>query len=172
MAVSTAESVVVRDTLEKERRTSLVRRYATRVTICLIIACNAVLLMGIWASGVDLDSLIRPPDVFNPEKDVCVRLAWHRVAGLEEPIRLCSEWINLSDPSGKTHTFQTDTQVKQGADGRLYFDHGSQVDYRLLLYATFTAVVLGLGILVNRYLIARYRKRLETDSGGPPFGIQ
>ena len=99
------------------------RRYSYVVTAAMIVLCNGVLLLGLWGSGVKLDSLIRIPDPFNPMKDVCLRLSWHRVIGLEEPIRLCSEWINLSDPSGETHKFQKETQVVQGGDGKLYFDH-------------------------------------------------
>lgn len=150
---------------EAEQRDSQVRRYASRITIVIIVLCNTVLLLGLWTSGIDLDQLIRTPDVFDPNKDVCVRFGWHKVAGVDKPVRLCSEWINLSDRSGRTHTFQRDTSVVEGADGRLYFDHGTQVDSRIIVLGIFFLMIVSAGILVNRYLIARYRARLEAERG-------
>ncbi len=151
---------------EAEHRDSEVRRYASRVTITIIVLCNTVLLLGLWTSGIDLDRLIRTPDVFDPKKDVCLRVGWHKVRGVDKPIRLCSEWINLSDRSGQTHTFQRDTSVVEGADGRLYFDHGPQVDYRIVVLGIFFLVIISAGIMSNRYLIARYRARLEERRDG------
>jgi hypothetical protein len=136
------------------------RRYTISVTVLLILACNSVFLLGIWGSGVNLDSVFRTPDIFNAAKDICLRQGWQKVAGMEKPIRLCSEWINLSDPSGETHKFQQDTAVVKGADGHLYFDRGLLADYRLFLFAGFVAALVAGGIAVKRYLIARYRARL------------
>jgi hypothetical protein len=143
-----------------EQQLSQLRRYTTVVTVGLILGCNAIVLLGIWGSGVNIESLFRTPDVFNPAKDICLRLSWHKVAGVEQPVRLCYEWINLSDPSGHTHTFQQDTEVVQGADGNLYFDHGLRADYRLFLFAAFVLAVLLGGVAAKRFLIARYRIRL------------
>jgi hypothetical protein len=147
-----------------EQQLHRLRRYTTLVTVGLILGCNAIVLLGIWGSGVNLESLFRTPDVFNPGKDICLRQSWHKVTGVEQPVRLCYEWINLSDPSGETHTFQQDTAVVQGADGALYFDHGLRADYRLLLFAAFVLAVLVGGIAAKRYLIARYRIRLGLAS--------
>lgn len=158
--VDQAVPVVAAD--EAEQRGLKVRRYAARVTVLMIVLCNAVLVLGVWGSGVNLDRLIRFPDIFNPSQDVCLRLAWHKVVGANEPVRLCSEWINLADPTGETHRFQHETQVVQGADGKLYFDHGERVDYRLLLFVAFVAAIIVSGVLLKRYLIAQYRLRLET----------
>lgn len=149
-------------TTDADQRDRQVRRYATRVTIGVTVLCNSLFLIGVWASGVDLDRLIRMPDEYDPRQDVCVRFAWHRVAGLEEPVRLCSEWINLSDPSGNTHQFQRDTAVVQSADGKLYFEHAPRVGYRLLVIVVFVILVIAFGMVLNRYLIARYRLRLEA----------
>jgi hypothetical protein len=148
---------------EAQRRVK-VRRYAAWMTALMILVCNAVFLLGIWGSGVNLDRLIRFPEVFNPKQDICLRQTWHRVAGLEEPVRLCSEWIQLSDPSGETHRFQKETQVVQGADGKLYFDHGARVDYRLFLFVAFVASVVVSGVLLKRHLVTRYRLRLELSN--------
>lgn len=143
------------------------RRYSYGVSAALIVVCNAVFLAGLWGSGINLDALIRTPDVFDTTKDVCLRFTWHRVIGANEPVQLCNEWINLSDPSGETHKFQPDTKIVRGGDGKLYFDHGAQVDYRLFLLAAFVALVIGLGVATKRYLIARYRMRLDMQRGTP-----
>lgn len=147
-----------------EGKAHRVLRYRYGVTAAMILLCNAVILLGVWGSGVNLDQLVRIPDLFDPTKDICLRFGWHKVAGLDQPIRLCSEWINLSDPSGDMHRFQRDTTVVQGADGKLYFDHGARVDYRLFLLGAFVVAVIACGIMLKRSLIARYRVRLETQS--------
>jgi hypothetical protein len=149
------------DQLEEHKQRKL-RRYTYGVSILLVVLCNAVFLLGLWGSRVNLDTLIRMPDHFDPTKDVCLRLGWHRVTGAEDPVELCNEWINLSDPSGETHRFQQDTKVVQGADGKLYFDHPARVDYRLFLLGGFVVAVITSGVLLKRHLIARYRLRLET----------
>ncbi|MES4787191.1 MAG: hypothetical protein C4294_16775, partial [Nitrospiraceae bacterium] len=68
-----------------------------------------------------------------------------------------------SDPSGNTHTLQKETEVVKGADGRLYFNYGERVDYRLFVYGAFVAAIITLGVLLRRYLINRYRVRLGLE---------
>lgn len=147
---------------QEELQAQLVRRYTYRVTAILIVLCNAILLLGVWVSGVNLDTLFTTPDRFNPAKDICLRLSWHKVGGVERPVQLCYEWINLSDPSGDTHKFQAETQVVKGADGKLYYDGGVRMDYRVFVLAAFVVAVVALGVTLKRYLIARYRGRLPT----------
>lgn len=154
---------------DEARRVGQLRRYTVAVTAVLIVACNGVLLLAVWASGVNLDRLIRTPDEFDPTKDVCLRHQWHRVAGREEPIQLCQEWINLADTSGETHTFSRNTKVVEGADGKLYFDHGTLVDDRLFLLAGLFVLVVAGGIALERRLIARERLRLGLQSNGAHF---
>jgi hypothetical protein len=139
------------------------RRYSVVVTTALILVCNALLLLGIWGSDVNLESLFRVPEVFNPSRDICLRRSWHKVAGVEQPVQLCYEWINLSDPTGETHTFQNDAEVVRGADGRLHYDYGWS-RYRLIAYGGFVIAVTVSGLLTKRYLIARYRTRLNKKS--------
>jgi hypothetical protein len=145
---------------EREDRLHRLRRYTVVVTVSLILICNAIFLLGVWGSGVNLETVLRTPDVFNPVSDICLRLRWHKVSGDDQPVRLCAEWINLSDPSGETHTFHRDTQVVKGADGNLYFDHGLRSDYRLLVFVGSVAALVGAGVAAKRRLIARYRVRL------------
>lgn len=140
------------------------RRYGGWVTLGMMVLCNAIFLGGMWISGTKIDKLIRFPDVFNPIQDVCLRFTWHQVEGDQQPVRLCSEWINLSDPSGETHTFQKEIEVVKGGDGKLYFDYGSRVDYRVVVFGASVAAIIVFGIVLKRFLIRRYRMRLQQES--------
>ena len=48
-----------------ESRQALVRRFARVVSLAMIVLCNAIVLVGLWASGINLDELAATPDVFN-----------------------------------------------------------------------------------------------------------
>lgn len=150
-----------RDSAAEALRQRRVRRFSVLVTLTLIVACNTVILAGLWASGINLETLFRTPDLFSPSRDVCLRYNWRKVSGVPQPVRLCYEWINLSDPSGNTHTFQPDTEIVLGADGKLHYARGAEVDARLLLLLAFSAAVLAGGIALSKFLIARYRVRLN-----------
>ncbi len=160
-----ATGAVTQLTGEAARRAGRIRRFGVGVSLALIVLCNAILLFGVWASGINLDELMKTPDFFNSKQDICLRLTWQKVTGASEPMRLCSEWINLSDPSGKTHQIQNNMKVRQGADGQYYVDRGIQADYRLLGMAFFVVAVIAMGIVVKRYLVSRYRTHLETAAG-------
>ncbi len=147
---------------DDQGRAKKVHRFAMLMTVVMILVCNAMFLLGLWWSGVNLDQLVRTPDLFDPKEDICLRLNWQKVIGSSELVRLCSEWIRLSDPSGATHQFQHETEVKQDAQGRLYFDHGALVDYRLFVLVLFVACVVLFGIAMKSFLVSRYRIRLEA----------
>jgi hypothetical protein len=150
---------------DAEARKALVRRFARLVSLVLIIICNAIVFVGLWASGINLDELVATPDVFNSKQDICLRLAWQPVAGTADPIRICSEWIHLSDPSGKTHQLQRETKFRQGPDGQYYVDQGGHADYRLLILVLVVVAVIAFGLLAKWYLVGRYRLRLESAAG-------
>jgi len=150
---------------DDQRRAKRVRRFTIGVSLAMIILCNAIVLAGLWASGINLDELATTPDVFNSKQDICLRLGWQSVTGAAEPVRLCSEWINLSDASGKTHQLQREMKVRQGPDGQYYVDRGIHADYRLFVLMLFVVVVIALGLVVKWYLISRYRLRLESAAG-------
>jgi hypothetical protein len=152
---------------EEDRKTRLVRRYATRVTVVLMILCPALCFLGLWVSDIRADQLFRFPDVYHPTKDVCLRLGWQRVSGKEDLVQVCSEWIRLADPSGETHKLKQETTIREGADGKLYFDYGSLTDWRLFAYVGLVVATLAFGWFVRRYLVARYRLRLEAAARQP-----
>lgn len=149
----------------EDERAAKIRRYSMGVTVGLIVFCNCILLFGVWVSGVNLDELMKTPDLFDSKQDICLRLTWQRVAGAAEPVRICSEWINLADPSGTPHVLAKDVKVQQGPDGNYYFDQGIQADYRLLGVAVFVGAVLVFGLWARGYLVTRYR--LQLDLAGP-----
>ncbi len=145
-----------------ELRNKKIRRFASAVSIVLMVVCNAVFLFGIWVTGVNFERLVRTPDIYDPAKDICLRLAYRNVPGAQNPVQFCSEWINLADSTGKTHTFEKDAQIKQGADGRFYFDYGPFVDYRLFAVIAFVAAIILSGMRLQRLVVNRYRMRLEA----------
>ena len=148
-----------------EQKAQRLKRFTHSVTIVMILVCNAVFLLGLWGSGINLDELTRSTEVFNPEEDICVRLGWHKVVGVQQTIRLCQDWLKLSDPSGQTHNLNREVEVVQGADGKLYYDHGVRVDYRLFLLGGVVMAITAIGVLFTRFFIARYRTRLESPGG-------
>lgn len=149
-----------------ESRQVLVRRFARVVSLAMIVLCNTIVFIGLWASGINLDELVATPDVFNSKHDICLRLAWQPVAGTADPIRICSEWINLSDLSGKTHQLQREIKFRQGPDGGQYYvDQGEHADYRLLILVLAVVAVIALGLVAKWYLVSRYRLRLESAAG-------
>ena len=150
---------------DDQRRASKIRRFTVGVSLAIMILCNAIVLIGLWASGINLDELAATPDVFNSKQDICLRLGWESVAGATDPVRLCSEWINLSDPSGKTHQIQRELKLKQGPDGQYYADRGVRADYRLLILMLFVVAVIAFGLVAKWYLVSRYRLRLESVAG-------
>ena len=143
-------------------RATKVRRFASGISVVMMVVCNAVFLFGIWVTGLNFERLVRTPDIYDSRQDICLRLAYQHVPGSGNPVQFCSEWLNLADPTGKTHTFQKDAQLKQGADGKFYFDYGPFVDYRLFAVGAFVVGIIVCGIRVTRHVVNRYRMRLEA----------
>jgi len=150
---------------DDQRRARKVRRFTICVSLALIVFCNAIVLVGLWASGINLDELAAPPDVFNSKQDICLRLGWQTVTGAAEPVRLCTEWINLSDRSGKTHQIQPEIKLRHGPDGQYYVDRGVQADYRLLFLVLVLVAIIAFGLVAKWYLVGRYRLHLESAAG-------
>jgi hypothetical protein len=155
-----------------DQHAAKVQRFSRIVTAALIVFCNVFLLFGVWVSGINLDELASTPDVFNAKEDVCLRLTWERVTGAADPVRLCSEWITLADPSGKPHHLTKDIAVRRGPDGQYYVDPGVRSDFRLLALALFVGVVLAIGMWIRRYLVKRYRLQLDPAASRSASGLR
>ena len=139
-----------------------VKRFTLVVTILLIIVCNALLLMGLWVSGVNLDEALSKPELYDQTNGYCVRVGWTDVVGVDRPMRLCVEWLDFSDPSGNTHTIRQDESLAIGTNGQLYYQDTRGTDYRLLGLVLFVFIVIGSGMWLKRYLIGRYQLHLES----------
>jgi hypothetical protein len=143
--------------------TARVRRFSLTLAVAFIIGINALFLLGLWASGLDLDKVFGDRDFFDPVRDVCLRLAWYTPTGEKDPVRLCKEWINLGDPSGKVHHNDTDMRIVKGDDGKVYASASSPGDGRVIALLLFIIAIVATGMWLQRYLIARYRARLATS---------
>src|SRR2546426_1185922 len=153
-------------TATDERIADQVRRYTVRLAVCLIIGVNALFLLVLWGSGVDLDQIFAERDFFDPTSDICLRMAWYKPLGEQDPVRLCKEWLNLGDPSGRVHQFNKDLQVVKGADGKVYAKEGAG-DGRLIAVVIIVVLLVASGMWLQRHLIARYRAPL--GAAGMPW---
>lgn len=147
------------DEAERARR---VGRYATRVTLVLMVLCPALFFAGVWGSGVQPEQLFAIPEQFHPAEDVCLRMSYKRVVGKDDLVQICSEWIQLADPTGATHRVQSSLKVVETAEGRLYFDYGSRADWHLAAFVAFVGAILAFGWYVRRSLVRRYRRQLDA----------
>ena len=154
------------NTLDASEVAARVRWFAIRLTIGFIIAANALFLAALWASGLDLDQVFGERDLFDPVRDVCLRMAWYRPQGEQEPVRLCKEWINLQDNSGKVHKFEKTVPITKGTDGKFYVHPANPGDGRIIGLLIFVIATIVAGMWTQRALIARYRSRLLA--GKPP----
>jgi len=145
--------------LETSRR---VKRFTLVVTGALIIGCNALLLGGLWVSGVDLETALSKPELYDPANGHCVRVMWSKVAGAEGLVKVCTEWLDFSDISGETHVLPEGKTLAMGPDGNLHFSGQSADNYRLIALMIFAIVVMASGMWMKRVLIAKYHEHLQS----------
>ena len=142
--------------------TARVRRYAVLMTLGFILAGNALFLLALWASGLDLDRVFAERELFDPANDICLRMAWYRPQGEADPVRLCKEWINLKDSSGQVHKFEKDLPITKGSDGKFYIHPPNAGDGRIIALLIFVIAIIAAGMWGQRHLIRRYRARLTA----------
>jgi hypothetical protein len=154
-------------TASEQRITDRVGRFTVRLTVGFIIGLNALFLLVLWGSGLDLDRIFADREFFDPVHDICLRMAWYKPVGEKDPVRLCKEWINLGDASGTVHRNQKDMVIVKGTDGKVYATE-SAGDGRLVALVVFVVALVAGGMWLQRYLIARYRARLVAAAGKNP----
>ena len=148
--------------LEHSDDSRRLRRFTHMVTIGLIFGCNALLFLGLWVSGVDLEATLAKPELYDPANGHCIGVQWTKVAGGEGLVKVCNEWIDFSDISGQTHSLDPGRALAMGADGNLYFSGQSVENYRLIALMIFAIVVMASGMWMKRRLIAKYQVRLQS----------
>ena len=149
--------------MKKAANDCKMRWFSWGVSIGLMVVCNALLVGGWWVSGVDLESALSKPELYDPQSGHCVGVAWAKVEGVEGLIKVCTEWLDFSDISGETHRLPPGKALAMGADGNLYFPGQAHENYRLIGLVIFVIVVVASGMWVKRFLIGKYHHHLLTS---------
>lgn len=139
-----------------------VKRFTLVVTGALIIGCNALILGGLWVSGVDLETVLSKPELYDPANGHCVRVIWAKIEGAEGLVKVCAEWLDFSDISGETHVLPEGKTLTMGPDGNLHFSGDAADNYRLIALMIFAIVVMASGMWMKRVLIAKYHAHLQS----------
>ena len=137
--------------------------YTRGLTLALILFCNGLLVLGWWVSGVNLDAALSKPAIYDMNSHYCVGVKWMKVEGVEPLMKVCAQWLDLSDPSGATHSIREGQALAIGDDGTLHYTEQRHEDYRLLGLVIFVIVVFGAGMWTKQYLIARYAMHLQRS---------
>jgi len=140
---------------------SRIRWFRFVVTMVLIIVCNGLLLGGLWASGLDLDFVLTNSELYDPAISHCVGVTWTKVSGVSGPIRVCSEWLDTTDPTGQVHQLRKNEPLAMGSDGNLYYQNARKAQHQLLGLLAFTIVVIFSGMRLKRFLIKWYQLRVH-----------
>ncbi|MEO8325356.1 MAG: hypothetical protein ABI618_05865 [Nitrospirota bacterium] len=138
------------------------KRFTLVVTVALIIVCNALILTGLWVSGVDLEKILSKSELYDPENGHCVQVIWLKVVGVDGLVKVCSEWLDFSDISGETHLLPEGKTLAMGPDGNLYVSGHPAENYRLIALMIFAIVVIISGMWTKQMLIAKYQNRLQS----------
>ena len=133
------------------------------VTLGLIVVCNVVLLWALWVSGLDLDFVLTNSELYDPKAGHCVGVAWADVSGVEGPIRVCSEWLDTTDPTGRIHTLRPGEPLAMSDDGNLYYENARNADNSVLGLLLFCVAVICLGMWTKRVLLTWYEMRLRKQ---------
>ena len=139
------------------------RWFRRGVTLSLIVVCNVVLLSALWVSGLDLDFVLTNSELYDPQAGHCVGVAWADVTGVEGPIRVCSEWLDTTDPTGRIHTLRPGEPLAMSDDGNLYYANARDAEHGVLGLLLFAAAVIYLGMRTKRVLLTWYETRLRNQ---------
>ncbi len=139
------------------------RWFRRGVTLSLIIVCNLVLLSALWISGLDLDFVLTNSELYDPQAGHCVGVAWAEVTGVEGPVRVCSEWLDTTDPTGRVHTLRVDEPLAMSDDGNLYYENARNADHWVLGLSLFAVAVIYLGMRTKCVLLTWYETHLRRS---------
>jgi hypothetical protein len=147
---------------DNARVSQRMKRFTFFVTGGLIIGCNALLLAGLWLSGIDLETALSKPELYDPANGHCVRVKWSKIEGADGLIKVCTEWLDFSDITGETHVLPEGKSLAMGPDGNLYFSGDAADNYRLIALMIFAIVVMASGMWMKRVLIVKYHAYLQS----------
>ncbi|GJL65906.1 MAG: hypothetical protein NPIRA05_08770 [Nitrospirales bacterium] len=135
--------------------------FSRGVTVVLILVCNGLLVFGWWMSGLNLDVALSKPELYDVSSHYCVKVTFMKVVGVERPMKVCTEWLDLADPSGNTHTIREGQALTVGVNGALHYQEQRNEDYRLIGLVLFVILVMGSGMWAKQYVIAQYVRRQD-----------
>ncbi len=139
------------------------RWFRRGITLLLIVVCHLALLGALWVSGLDLlDGVLTDAALYDRRTGHCLRVDWAEVSGVKGPIRVCSEWLDVTDPTGRVHVLKEGEPLAMGVDGNLYYENAGNADRRLLGLVIFAGAVIWLGMRTKRRLLTWYEMRLRT----------
>lgn len=150
------------DRVESPEISRRLKRFTLLVTVALIIGCNALLLAGLWVSGVDLERTLSKSELYDPDNGHCVRVTWLKIVGADGLVKVCTEWLDFSDFSGETHILPEGNTLAMGPDGNLYVSGNAAENYRLIALMIFAIVVIVSGMWTKRVLLAKYHNHLQS----------
>lgn len=139
------------------------RWFRRGLTLSLIVVCNLVLLTALWVSGLDLDFVLTNSELYDPKAGHCVGVVWAEVAGVDGPVRVCSEWLDTTDPTGRIHTLRPGEPLAMSGEGNLYYTNARDAEHWVLGLLLFTAAVIYLGMWTKRGLLTWYETRLRRQ---------
>jgi len=150
------------DRVESPETSRRLKRFTLAVTGALIISCNALLLTGLWVSGIDLETALSKPELYDPANGHCVRVTWLKIVGADGLVKVCTEWLDFSDISGETHILPEGKTLAMGPDGNLYISGNAAENYRLIALMIFAIVVMVSGMWMKRVMIAKYQEHVQS----------
>jgi len=151
--------------MSTDERDKRLKWFSRVVTVVLILVCNGLLVFGWWVSGLNLDVALSKPEIYDVNSHYCVKVTFMEVVGVDRPMKVCTEWLDLADPSGNTHTIREGQALTVGVNGTLHYEEQRNEDYRLIGLVLFVMLVIGIGMWVKQYAIAQYASRLERRHG-------
>ncbi len=137
------------------------------ITLVLIVVCNLALLGALWVSGLNLDDVLTNAALYDPQAGPCLRVAWVDVAGVKDPIRVCSEWLDVADQTGLVHALKEGEPLAMSVDGNLYYTNAGHADRLLLGLLIFAGAVIYLGMRTKRRLLTWYETHLRENQPSP-----
>jgi hypothetical protein len=154
------ESQEERQRKAERRRYLKIERYRYRTLWMIMLGCSAVFLGGIRLANVDMETLLDRQEKFKPEESHCIETGWLKAAEEEQLVRVCKQWVNLSDPTGRMHRLG-DAELVKRPDGNYEIQYKERINYRLLAMIGFVLSISFIGHWLHSYLIGRYRTKLD-----------